>query len=275
MCCCVLQRLCLCVQQIFNHKLYSMKLLYISTKKMHKMEFPQFAKEMLQILENHNTEALKLQVAHKLLADTMPVLRSMKVRYGRHELTAPMKVLHTERCTNANMLFGLLNMYLRDPERLVHAQKLEDCIRHHLANINRISLVKVSENLELFFASLEADSVKAEALEVLGLNGYVQKARSAHEQYRELNKKRRAELNKEADRLTLKAKALVSNNTKLALQLIDSAVYFFPEVDYSIIIAELNALIAQYNAKLKARHTRNANKLSNATTNATSNPMDA
>lgn len=252
-----------------------MKLLNITTKKMQKAEFSQFAKDMLQIVEKHNTEALKLQVAHKLLADTMPVLRSLRVSYGRHELTVPLKAMHAERCKNANMLFGLLNIYLRDPERLVHAQKLEDCIRHHLANFNRMSLVKASENLELFFASLDADNDKVQALEALGMSSYVLKAKTAHGQYRELNERRRADLNREADKLTLKAKALVSNNTKRALQLIDSAVYFFPEVDYSIIIAELNALIAQYNAKLKARHTRNTNKLSNATTDAPTNPMDA
>lgn len=245
-----------------------MELLNISIKKMHKAEFPQFAKEMLQIFEKHNTQELKLEVAHNLLADTLPALRLMKVNYGRHELTVPLKAMHTERCKNAYMLFGLLNMYMRDSDRLVHAQKLENCIRQHLANINRMSTVKVSENLDMFFATLQADSSNAASLEALGLTDYVQKARSAHEQYRVLNEKRRSELNKEADRFTIIAKSLVSKNVKIAMQLINSAGYFYPETDYSVFIAELNALIAQYNAKLKARRTRNANKQLNATTAA-------
>ncbi len=251
-----------------------MELLNISIKKMQKAEFPQFAKDMLHVLEKHNLEELKLQATHKLMADTMPLLRSMKVSYGPHELTIPLKAMHAERCTNANMLFGLLNMYLRDSERLEHAQKLEDCIRHHLANINRLNLVKVSENLELFFAALKADSSKLAAIESLGLSSYVQKIKRAHEQYSELNNRRRAELSKEADKLTLIAKALVTKNTKIALQMIACAKYFYPEVDYSMLIAELNALITQYNTKLKARRTRNANKLSNATTDATSTHTD-
>jgi uncharacterized protein YejL (UPF0352 family) len=47
---------------------------------MQKAEFPQFAKEMLQIIEKHNSEELKLQVVNNLLADTMPALAAMKVR---------------------------------------------------------------------------------------------------------------------------------------------------------------------------------------------------
>jgi hypothetical protein len=181
-----------------------------------------------------------------------------------------LKALHAERCKNANLLVSYLNVYLRDSNHLADAQKVENCIRNHLAYINRWGAVKASEHFDMFFATVEADSVLQAALEALSLSGYVQKAKAATQQYRVLNEQRRNDINKEADKFTAVARALVSKNVKAALQIIDSAVLLYPDVDYSALIAELNALIAQYKAKLKARSTRNANKLLNATTAASS-----
>jgi len=247
-----------------------MRLYNITLNKMQKVEFPQFAKEMLQIIEKHKSEELKLQVVNNLLADTMPALAAMKVRQSKHELTIRIKALHAERCQNANMIVSYLNVYLRDSNRLVDAQKVENCIRNHFAHINRWGAVKASEHFDMFFAKVEADSAIAAALEALSLSGIVHKAKAAHSEYRVLNEQRRNDINKKADKFTAVARALVSKNVKAALQIIDSAVLLYPDVDYSALIAELNALIAQYKAKLKARSTRNANKLLNATTAASS-----
>ena len=247
-----------------------MKSLTISFNSMQKAEFPQFAKDMLQIIEKHNSEELKLQVVYNLLADTMPALAAMKVRQGKHELTVPLQALHADRCKNANLLVSYLNVYLRDSNHIANAKKVEACIRHHLAHINRWGAVKASEHFDMFFASVEASSDVKAALETLGLNTYVENAKAAHTQYRMLNKQRRSELNKSADKLTAQARALVSKNVKDALQIIESASLMHPDIDYRQLKAELNALIAQYKAKLKARSTRKTNKLLNATTAASS-----
>lgn len=238
--------------------------------KMQKAEFPQFAKDMLQIMVKHKVEDMNLQVVNNLLADTMPALEAMKVMESKHELTVPLKAKHTERCKNAQIIVGLLAVYLRDDDRLAHAKKVESCIQLHLARIKRMNVVKVSQNFDLFFAKIDADSGLAEAFEALGLNGYVQKAKAANSEYRALNNKRRIDINKKAEKLTAQAHAKVSKNVKAAQQIINSAVIMYPDVDYNALIAELNALIAQYKVKLKARRTRNANKLLNATTAASS-----
>lgn len=247
-----------------------MKTNNISFIRMQKAEFPQFAKEMLQIIEKHNPEELKLHVVNNLLAETLPALQAMKVRQSKHELTVPLNAKHTERCANANMLLSLLNVYLRDSDRLAHAKKVENCIRQHLTHISRLSVVKVSENFEMFFATVESDNSIGAAFDALGLSGYVQKAKAAHNEYKVLNEKRRIDMNKKAEKTTAMAKALVSKNARTALQVINSAVLMYPDVDYSVLIAELNALISQFKVKLKARRTRSANKLLKTTTAASS-----
>ena len=227
-----------------------------------KIEVQTLANRVLAIVEKHNPEALKIDQIFDILVEQKPQIKLLKVGYGPHPITKDLKALRKRR--NAfmqgliNRLNTIENTKMSGMEEALKVAK-PDVLRY-MQGLSRESEETITGTVIQFFDFIQENTKFATALETLDLssdlNGLKIVSSEIEQQY-----------DNRTEDLSIRPKM---NTRKIVSELKSDIQYIFKEIelqqiknrnlDYNLLIDELNKEIAHYKAIIRTRASINKKK---------------
>ena len=227
-----------------------------------KIEVQTLANRVLAIVEKHNPEALKIDQIFDILVEQKPQIKLLKVGYGPHPIAKDLKALRKRR--NAfmqgliNRLNTIENTKMSGMEEALKVAK-PDVLRY-MQGLSRESEETITGTVIQFFDFIQENTKFATALETLDLssdlNGLKIVSSEIEQQY-----------DNRTEDLSIRPKM---NTRKIVSELKSDIQYIFKEIelqqiknrnlDYNLLIDELNKEIAHYKAIIRTRASNNKKK---------------
>lgn len=233
----------------------------IPLSKLFKIEVGILLREIIDILEKYDFEALRLKDFHELLVLQLDKAQILMDTYGVHPTTPKLEKLHKKRLKYA----ALINMQLKSLENVdcnETLQKVEAAQRlskMFLSYLGQKRLREVELQISAFFSHLELpdNASVASAYLSLGLQPFLDELKKTNNLYTELYNQRAQEIKerpKTSDRVLEKETV---NLVRLFFDQLNSYQRHFEEIDYSPLISELNVELTGYSKLLKTRIATN------------------
>ncbi len=132
-----------------------------------------------------------------------------------------------------------------------------------MGEIRRVNEKERTERLVQLFSLVDSNTALSEALTALGFNSFMNEARTLHGEIDRLTKERVKETSARGRIETLAVKSEISEAVTNFFQRIELASIENPDVDYTLLISELNEWSIPYQSLIKGRDTRSENQMEN------------
>lgn len=231
----------------------------IALSKLRKLEIPQFANEVIGIVEKHDHEILKFKETFDTLKGLKPLLVNLEEEYGPHPLTVKMDKAHARRLKYATLITSQMKVYIKaDKEAMRGNVELTGAeVMRTLQKLSRDSNRRVNEKINQFFYRVDASEQLEEAYAALNLMEYLDELRAANSSFTQMWTTRNASI-------TSRPKAFISPIAKevnAALRNLFNQINLLqarnPEFDYTSLINELNGALASFEGIIRTRKTYN------------------
>ena len=231
--------------------------------RMNKLENPEFAERILDIVESHNPETLKINDVYDLAVAKKPEIEGLKVRHGRHPITSELKLKRKMRLMYAASIVHKMSVVVRENAKDISREVTEAkiIIDIYLLNLGVGNNEEViNQKMTQFFMLIDSN----EALETTMLNieitPDINNLRNTHSEIKELTKMRLQLLTKRPKAETdKKLKVIRKVLTDLFMQ-IEVASLKNTDLDYRPLINEINGVIDNYRELVNTRYTINEKK---------------
>lgn len=226
-----------------------------------KLEYPELLNSIMAIAEKHNPIALFLEFAMGRLVTKRPLLGQLEVDYRKEADTAVANELRSRRegIIKSVLLQKKSLRSSRIPSLMASAQLALPFLEKYFRNILSDSSKAQSRRINLMGNALDADAAMGEALVTVGMMVYIIELRAVQQEL-EVVEGRLVELKSARPRInTLAIKNEVTAELMNFFKAVDLAILEHPEVDYKPLLNEINQLLGEYRARLKARNTRRRN----------------
>ena len=238
------------------------KILKISFSQLLKLEFQYLASSVIEIVEKHDPEALKIKEIFDILVKQKPQIKLLKVRYGPHPITLKLSNLRFSRNAYAQGMIDQLKTLERvkesgTEEALIVAKPI---VIRYLQNLSKNTEKTIRQTLIQFFDVVAEDGAFQMALETLGLLSYHDNLQSVNTAIDEQYILRRENVSARPKDKTPDIIAAIMSDTQDLFKQIEVAQIKHPEIDYTTLIDELNNEIAKAKAEIKARKSYNKKK---------------
>ena len=238
------------------------KILKISFSQLLKLEFQYLASSVIEIVEKHDPEALKIKEIFDILVKQKPQIKLLKVRYGPHPITLKLSNLRFSRNAYAQGMIDQLKTLERvkesgTEEALIVAKPI---VIRYLQNLSKNTEKTIRQTLIQFFDVVAEDGAFQMALETLGLLSYHDNLQSVNTAIDEQYILRRENVSARPKDKTPDIIAAIMSDTQDLFKQIEVAQIKHPEIDYTTLIDELNNEIAKAKAEVKARKSINKKK---------------
>ena len=243
------------------------KLISIPYDRMLKLEVPQLAEQVIEIIEKYEPETLKIDGAYNLLTAKQDHIDKLYVWYRSHPLTKELNVLRKIRRMNLrSVLFHLQVVILNDVsgvDKSVNLVKSE--IERFILDFNSGKNEEVKcRILTQFFAVIDGSEEIEDAMSTLKFSDKLDELRSTHSNILELSKNKLTNISYRPIEKTPFLKRSVLYSTKNMFQEIELAILKHPELDYRLLINELNVLLNNYANLINHRVLYNKRKAEEA-----------
>ena len=221
------------------------------------------AEKVIDKIEEHNPEDLKIQEIFDLLVAQKPAFEKLNVAYGPHPITEQLEPLRKKRFMYAAAIVYKMNMIVRedvypnDSEVIQTKLKINSYLLYLSASKNE---EVVAEKVEQFFREIDSDEDFETALSTYGLTADLNNLRNTHSSIKELLKRRADSI---SARPRIKTPVLVKSISKALKDMfkeIESAQLRNPLLNYTALINELNDILDHYRALINIRATINKRK---------------
>ncbi len=235
----------------------TMELIEVPYSRLRKLELPIYVNGVIDIVEKHDAETLKINSVFDLLLAEKPNIVKLDVQYRAHPLTKKVSELRKMRTTYVGSILSHLNVVEKeDPSGVdiaVSSVKVE--IDRYLRKLSaaRTEALKC-ERVTRFFAAIDSNEELEDAFTSLKFSERLDKLRSVHATILELSKKR---VESSSQRPTEKTSDL-RDSVILAIR------YFFKDLEvaplrnmdleYKPLYDELNKLSVDYRNMLSRRY---------------------
>ena len=238
------------------------KILKISFSQLLKLEFQYLASSVIEIVEKHDPEALKIKEIFDILVKQKPQIKLLKVRYGPHPITLKLSNLRISRNAYAQGMIDQLKTLERvkesgTEEALIVAKPI---VIRYLQNLSKNTEKTIRQTLIQFFDVVAEDGAFQMALETLGLLSYHDNLQSVNTAIDEQYILRRENVSARPKDKTPDIIAAIMSDTQDLFKQIEVAQIKHPEIDYTTLIDEMNNEIAKAKAEIKARKSYNKKK---------------
>ena len=231
----------------------------IGLSKMHLLEVRSLIKEVTAIVEWHNPEALNLGNIYDLLLEQKEKIELLKSPYGRHPLTGKYKDFHEMRLAYVALI--TTNMRSIAAGKFDHPRHLipvaYPIVKVYLFYLRKENRIVVGQRIRGFIQQLEKNPEEMEAFVTLGFKKDIEKLKKANEDC----------INAAALRLTDKSKRPRVDKKLIAREAEDVIRLFVDQVnqyqrsyknlDYTLLVNELNELLTEYSKNINTRTTIN------------------
>ena len=228
-----------------------------------KLELPQLAEKVIEQVETHDPELLKIEELYNLLIAQKPQILNLKVVYGAHPITEQLTPLRKKRFMYAAAIVYKMNVIVREdiyPNNSdVIATKI--LINSFLLNLsgNKNEEI-VAEKLTQFFRTMSENPTFLASLELFKLTTDISSLRMADQALRELLKQRADSISERPRVKTTVNVQSIQKALKDMFKEIESAQLRNPLLNYSSLINKLNDLLDHYRMLINIRATINKRK---------------
>ncbi len=229
----------------------------IHLEKLTKLELPELANSVIELVEMQDPEALKITEAFKLLTEKKFMIDFLEVGYGPHPLTSQLRTLREKRHAFASAITVQMGVVIKtmhdDPGYAVKTTQM--LINRYLLNLRAENEKEISQRLFQFFKKIDADEVLEEALTTFNLSSYVDELRSVQAEILELSKQRFDSIAKRPRKSTRGYIQSVRTALYNLFRQINYAKRQYPEINYDGFIERLNVELISYDNLINTRAT--------------------
>lgn len=230
-----------------------------------KLEVPELATRVMEIVEKHDSETLKIKESFNLLAEKQPLINLLEVRYGPHPITEELIPLRRKRILYATAISfqmrALINADVDGTDENVKVAKV--AVIRYLANLRSNNEKLINQKVTQFFGAIDDNEELSVALTELNFTPYLDELLSVHTAVRERLATRTTLLsNRKVEVLSIRQSIFAS--LRQLFKQINLAKLQYPEVDYTPLVDELNVLLTSFGNLINTRTSLNKKKANNA-----------
>ncbi len=240
-----------------------LELVKISFSRLLKLEVPQFVNEVIDIVEKHDPELMKVDFTYNLLVAEKPQIKKLVVWYRSHPLTKSLSELRKSRTLYIGSVSS--RMYVVDKEDVSGVNQsvllVKSEISRFLENFSssRNEAVKC-QKVTQFFATIDQNEKLEDALTSLKFSEALDLLRSVHANILELRNERFSNISLRPKDKTTDLIDSVLSTTMILFKELEIAQLKFPEIDYEPLFNELNDRLIYYRDLINARALHNKKK---------------
>lgn len=232
-----------------------MQIKKIALSKLLKLEIPQLAKLVLEIVEKHEPETLLLDIGFNAFSKFEPEIESLIVGYGPHALNRRIAPLREKRIKLASsfsfQIRGMLHGYLNGSEEAMWL--LKDASDLYLRDLRNNNEEIINERVDQFLNSLNQIPALTAAITTLEMMPQLDELRAAHVELMALLSQRNASISARPKGVLAGASKAIRNGMKKLFNRIELAHEDNEELDYKPLINELNEQLTRYGSLIKLR----------------------
>ena len=252
-----------------------LELIKIPWSKMLKLELPEFADRLIELVERYNPEALKIKEMYDLLKLEQSNVNKLVVVDGPHPLTGELLDFRGIRSLYINKIELHLKLVIKkdtsNTSKAVKLVKIE--VNRFLGDLRSCKNYQtVSRMITQFIAEVNTNGALQTALESLQFMEHIDNLSSAHNSIQELIVERSRSKSERPIEKTSELVDSVLTATKDFIKQIEIAPKKNPLLDYAPLYNELNVLFIEFRDIINKRVLNNkkkADKNKNETTEMT------
>ena len=227
-----------------------------------KLEVPQMVEQVIEIVEKHGPQALKINEIYNLLIAEKPQIDKLFVWYRSHPFTKELKELRRKRRLNVRKISFHLSVLIQEDvsgvDKSVNLVKSE--IERFILDFNSKNEEVKCRKLTQLFALIEEDEELELALSTLKFTEMLNDLRTTHSRILTMSNNKIASLSQRPKEKTSDLIKSVLTATKNIFKDIELAQLKFPEIDYNPLFDELNVLLIKYRNLINYRLLYNQRK---------------
>ncbi|HKM45181.1 MAG TPA: hypothetical protein VJY12_06960 [Dysgonamonadaceae bacterium] len=227
-----------------------------------KLEVPQMVEQVIEIVEKHGPQALKINEIYNLLIAEKPQIDKLFVWYRSHPFTKELKELRRKRRLNVRKISFHLSVLIQEDvsgvDKSVNLVKSE--IERFILDFNSKNEEVKCRKLTQLFALIEEDEELELALSTLKFTEMLNDLRTTHSRILTMSNNKIASLSQRPKEKTSDLIKSVLTATKNIFKDIELAQLKFPEINYNPLFDELNVLLIKYRNLINYRLLYNQRK---------------
>ncbi len=229
---------------------------------LYKMEFADFAKGFIKIIDKYDLKALKLDGYYEAMIKCKPDLDAMVIKYGAHPLTEQMDKLWV-RIVRLIVAFNSQIVAVEvaklpgfDGERNMVIPFFYRIFR----NLSLENRKTTNEKLSQLIKKFVSDDAFLAAANRLGFESMIAELRATWDEYKKLDKTRLADKAKRVKMKTYEKKLFINYSIRNFMTGIELAIWQYGIKDYQRLVSEVNTFTKGYSILVKTRDTKRKNK---------------
>lgn len=238
------------------------KIKSISLSRLKKLELPDLAENVVGILEKYDSESLKIKESFDLLAEQQPQINLLKLEYGPHLITKKVDGLRATRTTYAALISLQMKVLSKaDIDNSNESVKIvQSAVNLYLKNLGGNSESVIQQRLSELFRVVDESEELETAFSSLELTKYVNELRNAHSSIKEQLRKRKASIAARPNVNIPPIARSVAAALRNLFNQINLAQARNTELDYTLLISDLNVDLTYYIGMISMRATILENK---------------
>lgn len=239
----------------------------IPLTKLRNIEITILINDVLQVLERHDLEKLHLQAEYDIIKMHQPNAQKLSYPTAKHLLTYELDRLHKRRVTYAMIINSHVKALLNSdvPELQQKALFAQRYSSKYLTYLNQRGRKFTDLQLHMFLLNVNAQPAELEgsvkhAYVSLGLGHFISELDKANEDYFIVYEKRREDLKKKSRKEFPTIRRELLWILRLFIERVNSFQNMYKNVDYSLLIRELNIHLTANSKRVKTRMAKNKRK---------------
>ena len=230
---------------------------FIPFSRLLKLEIPQLAKGVLDIVERHDPENLLIETAFNNFNLLKPEIESLIVRYGPHPITEKLEPLRQKRILYATAISfqvkGLVKGYINGTDNDVMVAK--SAVNRYLNNLSANNEEIINERLDQFLNEINTNADLQNAMDVLGFTSFIDDLTSVSNQVKELLAVRNASISERPKGVLAVSSKAIRDGLKELFIRINFAKKDNKTLNYNPLISELNEKLIRFHGLIQMRET--------------------
>ena len=240
-----------------------MKLKTISYTRLLKLELPAFARSIIEIIERHNPERLKIKEIFDLLVAQKANINLLMETHGPHPVTQQLKPVRKNYYMHAQAIVYKMKLAVKLNAGdltypILEAEAIANDYLHGLVQ-SKSEAVMISR-VRGFLEVIDSDDEVKATFASFGLMREIEELRHAHTTLQELLMKRTQSISERPRLNKRETAAPVIKTLKYMFIEIELAQLINKELDYEPLFNELNEIIGEYKNRVNRRLLHNKKK---------------
>ena len=227
-----------------------------------KLELPNLANKVISAVEKQDPEILKFNESFEVLENLKPRFINLEARYKGHPLTKDLNVLRKERLHFASLIIDQMRLHAKADkvEMRPFIKEAYPVVDRFLTNLRENNDDQISELVIQFFDQIDNNEELETALSSLGVTSDLNELRNVNSTLEEILAVRNASISGRPKKGNPPSRKSIINALRNMFNHINVVKLQNLELNYMVLIDELNGILSSYEAKINQRASVNKRK---------------